>query len=100
MPDAVDQIHEAQHRSRHERHAHEAMGDAAMVLQSRNGAFDLPEHVEIGGLGGEHHGYGGQLRLAIEARASKTCAGQKVGNGIQGDLECVRTPIVRRREVE
>ena len=92
-------IYDAERRSRHERYAHEAVGDAAMVLKSGDGAFELPEHIHVSGLGGQHHGHGGQRRLAIEAGAAKAGAGQKMGNGIQVVLRVkfeLKRAIVRR----
>ena len=56
---------------------------AAMMLQSLDRTFQRPHDVDIGGLGGKHHGHRGQRGLAIEARARHARPGQKVSDGIQ-----------------
>ena len=42
-----------------------------------------PQHVKVGGFGGEHHGQRGQRALAIKSGATHAGAGQEVGNRLQ-----------------
>ena len=79
----MPQPHQSQHRGSDEWHADKAVGDAAMMLQSGDGALERPEDIDVGGLGGKHHGRGRQRGLAVEAGAAHARAGQKVSDGIQ-----------------
>ena len=93
--------HQAQHGRCHKRHAHEAVSDAAMVLQSGDRTAELPQHVDVGGLGGEHHGHGGQRDLRLKPERPRQRAGQEVSQWIQSlpqvELDCSKRAIVRRR---
>src|SRR5271163_4278991 len=96
----MHEVHKSQRRRRHERHTDEAMGDPAMMLQRRKRALQGPEHVDIGGFGGEHHGQRRQSALAVESGASHAAAGQEMSERIQVfprmDLLCSKRAIVRR----
>ena len=59
------------------------MGEAAMVGESKDSAFDAGENVQVGRFRRQRHGGCGQSGPAIESRASQAGAGQEVGNGFQ-----------------
>ena len=40
MAESMPQPYQSEHDGSHKRHAHKAVGDAAMVLQSRNRALE------------------------------------------------------------
>src|SRR5208283_3897799 len=96
----MNEVHKGQRRSRHERHADEAVRDSAMELQRRKGTLQGPEHVHIRGLSGEHHGYGRERALAVEACTSQAAASQQVSDRIQVfprlSFVCGKRAIVRR----
>src|ERR1035438_1450793 len=77
------EIHEDQHRGGNQRHTHEAVGDSAVMLQSGDGAFEFPKHVDVGSLSGQHHCERGEGALTIEARASHARASQKMSERVQ-----------------
>ena len=82
-PDAMHDVNERQHPRRNQRHAHEAVGDSAMMLQICRTALQAPQYVQVGGFGGQHHRQRGQSALAVEAGASHACADQKMSWWIQ-----------------
>ena len=49
----------------------EGVGDAAVVFEGGDRAAECPEHVEVGGLGGEGHGQGCVGGAAVEAGAGE-----------------------------
>src|ERR1035438_7114080 len=77
------EIHEDQHRGGNEGHTHEAVRDSAVMLQSGDGAFEFPKHVDVGSLSGQHHCERGEGALTIEARASHARASQKMSERVQ-----------------
>ena len=70
-----------------EGHGDESVGDAAMVLETFDGAGKSPDDVEVGGFGGEHGSQRGVGSFAIESGASDAGAGQEVGDGFHSVLE-------------
>ena len=100
QPQAMHAVHQGQRRRRHERHADEAVGNSAMVLQGCKLALQHPEHVDIGGFGGQHHGQRGESAFAIKARTRHAGAGQKMRERIQvvprSSFVCSKRAIVRR----
>src|SRR5271157_1469798 len=94
-------VHKGQRRSRHKRHADEAVGNSAMVLQPRERGLQAPKHVHISGFGGKHHGYGRERALAVEACTSQAAAGQQVSERVQVfprlSFGCGKRAIVRRQ---
>jgi hypothetical protein len=62
--------------------ADEGVGPSAVVLEGGDGAFEEPEDVEVGDLGGEGHGGGGVGGLAVEAGAGEDGSGHEVGQGV------------------
>src|SRR5690348_18182571 len=59
------------------------MGESAVMREVVDRPFKSPENVEVGRLGGERHGRGGERGLTIETGAPEDCAGQKVCEGFQ-----------------
>ena len=59
------------------------MSESAMVREAEGAAMESAKNVEIRGFSREREGQRGQRRLAIQSRASQTCAGQEVGEGFQ-----------------
>src|ERR1035438_3047458 len=77
------EIHQDQHRGGNQRHTHEAVGDSAMMLQSGDGAFEFPKHVDVSSLSGQYHRQCREGALAIEACASHARASQKMSERVQ-----------------
>ena len=59
------------------------MRESAMVREAEDSALQIGEHIQIRGFPGQAHGDGCQSSLAIEAGASETCSGKKMGDGFQ-----------------
>ena len=59
------------------------MGESAMMGEAEHSTLEIGEHIKIGGFRGQAHGGGCQSSLAIEAGASETCSGKKMGDGFQ-----------------
>ena len=57
-----------------------------MVLQRLNRPGERPEHVYIGGFGGQHGGQSGVGRLAVQPRPADAGSGEKVGKGIHSAI--------------
>lgn len=58
------------------------MGDAAVVLEGGDGAFEGPEDVDVGECRGDGHGGGGVGGLAIEAGAGEDGSGHDVSEWV------------------
>jgi DNA ligase (NAD+) len=58
--------------------AEEGVGPAAMVLEGGDGTVDGPEGIEVGGFGGEGHGYGGVGCFAVEPGTREAGSGHEV----------------------
>ena len=48
------------------------MGNAAMMLKTRDRAAQTPQGIDVGKLGGDRHGERGVCRAAIESSAGQT----------------------------
>ena len=62
------------------------MGEAAMMGKAKDRVLEIPQDVDIGGLGGQGHRGRGQRCLPVEAGTGEAGPGKKVGNGFQSLL--------------
>ena len=58
------------------------MGEAAVVLECGDGAFDGPEDVDVREAGGDGHGSGGVGGFAVEAGAGEDGSGHEVSERV------------------
>src|SRR5207253_2148402 len=72
------------------RNAEDGVGESAMVDEADGAALEIPEHVDVGGFGGERHGESCKRSFAGEAGARHRGAVEEVGDGFQ------RTPQGRK----
>ena len=79
---AVDEPDDAYDDCRFEGEADESVGPTAVVLEGGDGSAERPEDVEVGGFGGERHGYRGVGGLAVEAGTREDGSGHEVGQGV------------------
>ena len=79
----MEQINQRHNRCSHKRRADKAVGNAAVMLQPSDGAFQVPDNINVGGFCRQRHGDGGERGLAIEAGAAQARPCQKMGNWIQ-----------------
>ena len=68
------------------------MGESAVMREVVDRPFKSPENVEVGRLGGERHGRGGERGLTIETGAPEDRAGQKMCDGFQRELCNIAPP--------
>ena len=61
-----------------ERDAEEGVGEASMVLECGDGAFECPEDIDVGKGGADGHGGGGVGGFAVEAGAGEDGSGHEV----------------------
>ncbi len=66
-----------------ENQSEKRMGEAAVMLESKDRAFETAEHVEIRRFGRQRHGRSGEGGLAVESGAGEAGSGQEVGDGFQ-----------------
>lgn len=97
-----DQVHESNDQRRNKKQPKKRMGEAAMVGESKNCAFEAGENVKVGCFRRQGHGGGGERSLAVKTGSSQAGAGQEVGNGFQSfawpscstSLEYIATSVV------
>ena len=83
MAEAMPQPDQSQHGGSNKGYTDKAVGDAAMMLQPGDRTLQRPDNIDVGSLGGKHHGRRGQRALAVEPGAAHARAGQKMSDRIQ-----------------
>ena len=89
LPPSIVQPDRANSSSSDEWNRDEGVRNAAVVLESLNGAGESPEDIEIGCLGGENGSHGGVGRLAVQTCTADAGSSEEVRDRFHNALETI-----------